>query len=87
MKEYRRLWQGVIIEALAELAGIQPSDGKQHKEYYQRHAHRWFFIDNPDFHTVCDYAEWHPEYVRSIAAKVLKKKPVFQGHHKHQRTR
>lgn len=81
MNPYQRLWQAVIIEALSELAGNQPFADRKRAEHYKEKAYRWIFINNHDFHAVCDFAELSPHYVRLMAKEVLARKQFSFEHY------
>jgi len=63
----RRLWAGVLIQAIRDLAGYIVVPNKRERARLQYHARVWFTSDNRDvgsFLWVCDQIELEPPWIR-----------------------
>lgn len=70
----RRLWAGVLIQAVKDLAGYSLGLNKRERAGVQYHARVWFTSDNRDvgsFLWVCDQLEVEPSWIRRrMAAQI-----------------
>lgn len=64
----RALWRAVITQALTDAAN---NSSKTVDKIERARARVWFSLGNPDFITVCSYADLDPYYVFERAKKAI----------------
>lgn len=67
LSQFRRLWQSVILRAIADAINVSPSNPADAVE--KRRAQNWLTVESgvthQDFLTVCDWAGVDPHSVRA----------------------
>ena len=75
----RRLWAGVLIQAIRDLAGYIVVPNQRERARVQYFARLWFASDNRDvgsFLWVCDELELEPSWIRRRMAALINSKQV-----------
>ena len=69
-----RLWQAVILTAIADAEGINLHHLRKNKNYEKDKAEsaiRWLLRDNQWFPWICDAAGYSPDSIREKAKKLI----------------
>ena len=64
------LWRAVITQQLMDAAS---NSAKMEARYNKSQARHWLSGRTDDFHTVCDFANLAPDYVRHRASRALER--------------
>jgi hypothetical protein len=70
VQQEQAMWRSVIVQALMDAASTSQ---KTEALIWKREAQIWLRGNSQDFHTVCFYADFDPDFIREIAAKALAK--------------
>lgn len=66
----RALWRAVILQSVLDIVN---NSSRTEEKIARRAAHSWLFDNYDDFITVCNIAEYSPDYVRRKAKDVSNK--------------
>jgi hypothetical protein len=64
------LWRAVITQALMDAAS---NSAKMEAKHEKSQAVCWLTRYSEDFKTVCDFADYSPDYIRSRSVRALKR--------------
>ena len=76
VQQEQAMWRSVIVQALMDASSTSQ---KAEALIWKREAQIWLRGTSQDFHTVCFYANFDPDFIRETAAKALQNGCIWRA--------